>query len=146
MSKKTEQPTVNVTFRVPTQVASRLEEAGADFGWSRHEYARDLLLKALSGPSLHDVVAGIHQIQEVTKGLARQASAHGASQGGPPSRDSDFDEIAAKLDRLDAAITQFAKSHANGVTALLVEAGKLNLDDAKKWVARYVKTPPPNPS
>ena len=122
--------TQTISFRVPAHIAGRLEKAGAE-----------VVVKALSAPSLHDVVAGIHKLQETAKGIAKQSDVNGTAKPTPGSTDPGIGDISKKLDGIATSVSHLAESLAIGVTGLLVEAGKLEVDNAQKWVAHYLKTP-----
>jgi precorrin-4 methylase len=126
--------TQTISFRVPASIAKQLEEAGAIERLSRNEYARDLVLKALNSPSLHAVVAELHELKEATRGLARATNGDSATLGS-------LRDISQQGDELKSSIDQLAESLAMGVTGLLSAAGNLDVEQAQAWVAQYLRTP-----
>lgn len=67
MATRDRKPAENITFRLSAQHMRQLEQAAAELGMSRGEYARSLLVAALSNTTAQVVETKLGEIQKEIK-------------------------------------------------------------------------------
>jgi hypothetical protein len=113
-----------VGFRLEARRAGALAERAARHGQSPGQYARALVEHAMDGGQemasdlsvLREAIASLQQLTEATRAAER------------------FDALADEIAGTQAEVCALREDLATLATAVLTTAGKVPLEDARKWV------------
>ena len=124
-----------ISFRVSSVTAALLEEQALRENLSRNEYARKLVLAALSGPTAGDLLSELQSLKGILSGAQTVPTAATAPT---PGQARESATLLREVNRIHAHINDLRAALATGVTCLLAQAGGVDPKEAEAWVTQHM--------